>query len=502
MGYVKSIVKNIKYSLLNYIVVNGFKFLTRIVFIKTLPIEYLGITGLFSNIFVMLSLAELGVGPAMVYALYKPLAENDKETINSIMSLFKKMYITIGGIILILGLIIYPFLDVLIKEEAEIKYLNYYYLIFLFNTVVSYLWSYKRSLLIADQKQYIVNNYQSVVQIIISILQILGLIFGLGYFSYIILVCAGTIIENISISRKADSYFPLIYTTDNKIDKNIKFKLVNNIKALIGHKIGMVISFSIGSVIISKFVGLFAVGVYSNYFMVLNIITVFVNKIFEAITASIGNLIISNSNEEHVKAFKITEFITAFQASIIFIGLYTLLNPFIILWIGKQYLFDDLVVFAMSFNFYLLYMRKGVLTFRDAAGLYWQDRYKPIVEAVVNLSVSVYCTIKYGVIGVAIGGIAGSLLVGIWIECYVLFKNSLKLKLKNYLVDFLKYILLTIGSAICCKKIINIFITEFNILNFIIGIVFCCIFTILVWCILFKSKIEFKFLKNKICYWL
>ena len=133
----------------------------------------------------------------MVYALYKPLAENDKETVNSIMLLFKKMYLLIGGIILILGLIIYPFLDVLIKEETEIKYLNYYYLIFLLNTVISYLWSYKRSLLIADQKQYIVNNYQSVVQIAVSVLQVIGLIFGFGYFSYIILVCAGTIIENI-----------------------------------------------------------------------------------------------------------------------------------------------------------------------------------------------------------------------------------------------------------------------------------------------------------------
>lgn len=498
MGYVDGILKNIKYSLLNYIVVNGFKFLTRIVFIKTLSIEYLGITGLFSNIFVMLSLAELGVGPAMVYALYKPLAENDKETVNSIMLLLKKMYLLIGGIILILGLIIYPFLDVLIKEETEIKYLNYYYLIFLLNTVISYLWSYKRSLLIADQKQYIVNNYQSVVQIAVSVLQVIGLIFGFGYFSYIILVCAGTIIENICISKKTDSYFPLIYTTNNKIDKNIRFELVNNIKALIGHKIGMVISFSIGSVIISKFVGLFAVGVYSNYFMVLNIITVFVNKLFEAITASIGNLIISNSREEQVKAFKITEFITAFQASVIFTGLYALLNPFIILWIGKQYLFDDLVVFAMSFNFYLLYMRKGVLTFRDAAGLYWQDRYKPVAEAVVNLTVSIYCTVTYGVIGVAIGGIAGSLLVGIWLECYVLFKNSLKLNLKNYLIGFLKYIMLTVGSAICCKKIIDMFITDFNILNFLFGIVFCCVFTISVWCVLFNSKAEFKFLKNKI----
>lgn len=498
MGYVESIVKNIKYSLLNYIVVNGFKFLTRIVFIKTLPIEYLGITGLFSNIFVMLSLAELGVGPAMVYALYKPLAENDKETINSIMSLFKKMYLTIGGIILILGLIIYPFLDVLIKEEAEIKYLNYYYLIFLFNTVVSYLWSYKRSLLIADQKQYIVNNYQSVVQIFVSILQIIFLSYFKDYYAYIILVLFGTITFNLSLNYATNIRYSYLEKNSKSILNETKKQIGKNIKAMVIHKIGNALIFSNSNLIISKFVGLFAVGIYSNYFMVISVLNIFSNKIFEAITASIGNLIISNSREEQVKAFKITEFITAFQASLIFTGLYTLLNPFIILWIGKQYLFNDLVVFAMSFNFYLLYMRKGVLTFRDAAGLYWQDRYKPIAEAIVNLTVSIYCTVKYGVIGVALGGIAGSLLVGIWVECYVLFKNSLKLNLKKYLINFLKYTVLTIGSAICCKKIINIFITEFNILNFIIGIVFVLMFTIAIWEICFFNKEDMKLINYKL----
>ena len=498
MNYVNHILKNIKYSLLNYIVVNGFKFLTRIVFIKTLPIEYLGITGLFSNIFVMLSLAELGVGPAMVYALYKPLAYDDKETVNSIMLLFKKLYLTIGVIILILGLLLYPFLDLLIKENTQIEYLNYYYLIFLFNTAVSYLWSYKRSLLIADQKQYIVNNYQAIVQMTVSILQIIGLYLEFGYFSYIILVCAGTIIENFFISRKANIDYSFFYVKGNKIDKHIKNELVNNIKALIGHKIGMVVSFSIGSIIISKYVGLTATGIYSNYFMVLNIITVFVNKIFEAITASIGNLIIINSREEQIKAFKITEFITAFQASIIFTGLYTLLNPFITLWIGKQYLFDDTVVLALAFNFYLLYMRKCVLTFRDAAGLYWQDRYKPVAEAFVNLTVSIYCTIRYGVIGVALGGIAGSLLVGLWVEAYILFKNSINIKLKAYFKDLFEYLVTTFFAAFVSKLIYKMLVIEATIFNFVVWTILVLIITYVVWRIKFYSNNEMKFINSKI----
>ena len=498
MSYIESIVKNIKYSLLNYIVVNGFKFLTRIVFIKTLPIEYLGITGLFSNIFVMLSLAELGVGPAMVYALYKPLAYGDKETVNSIMLLFKKLYLAIGGIILILGLLLYPFLDLFIKENTQIEHLNYYYLIFLFNTVISYLWSYKRSLLIADQKQYIVNNYQSIIQIIISIFQIFSLIYFENYYSYIILVLLGTIVFNLSLNFKASTEYKYLNNISQKLSSEIKRNIEKNIKAMVIHKIGNAFIFSSSNLIISKFIGLNAVGIYSNYFMVISVLNIFSNKIFEAITASIGNLIITNSQEEQIKAFKITEFINAFQASIIFTGLYTLLNPFITLWIGKQYLFDDIVVLALAFNFYLLYMRKGVLTFRDAAGLYWQDRYKPVAEALVNLTVSVYCTINYGVVGVAIGGIAGSLLVGLWVEAYVLFKNNIRIKLKSYLNDFANYLMITFFTAFISKLIYKILVVETTVFNFIVWIVLILIITYVVWSIKFYSNNEMKFINSKI----
>ena len=156
---IQAVSRNIKYSAVNYIAVNLLKFLVRMVFVKTLPIEYLGVNGLFSNILVMLSLAELGIGPAIVYSLYKPLAYGDKESVKSIMRLFKKVYIAVGGIILVLGLALFPFLDNFIKDGQTVPQVHYFYLVFLLNTVVSYLWTYKRSLLIADQKQCVVTMY-------------------------------------------------------------------------------------------------------------------------------------------------------------------------------------------------------------------------------------------------------------------------------------------------------------------------------------------------------
>ena len=184
----KTIIENIKYSSVNYIAVNLLKFIVRMVFVKILPIEYLGVNGLFTNVLAMLSLAELGIGPAIVYSLYKPLAYGDKETVKSIMRLFKKVYIAVGGIILVLGLALFPFLDNFIKNGQSVPQVHYFYLVFLLNTVVSYLWTYKRSLLIADQKQYVVNIYQAAVQVLIAVLQIIFLLIFKDYWCFIILM--------------------------------------------------------------------------------------------------------------------------------------------------------------------------------------------------------------------------------------------------------------------------------------------------------------------------
>ena len=233
--------RNIKYSAVNYIAVNLLKFIVRMVFVKTLPIEYLGVNGLFSNILVMLSLAELGIGPAIVYSLYKPLAYGDRETVKSIMRLFKKVYIAVGAVILVLGLALFPFLDNFIKDGQIVPQVHYFYLVFLLNTVVSYFWTYKRSLLIADQKQYVVNIYQAVTQVLVSVLQIIFLLIFENYWCFIILMLLGTILENFIIAFKADKEYPYLNEAAEDLDLDIKKQIAKNTKAMICHKIGDVV---------------------------------------------------------------------------------------------------------------------------------------------------------------------------------------------------------------------------------------------------------------------
>ena len=490
----QNITQNIKYSMLNYIIINALRFVVRFVFVKTLPIEYLGVNGLLWNVLAMLSLAEMGVGPAMVYSLYKPLAYGDKSTTNSIMHLFKKAYIFIGVIIFIIGVFFIPFIDSIIKDGNAVPDIKYFYFIFLVNTAVSYLWSYKRSLLIADQKQYIVNIYVTVVQIIISVVQIILLIIFNSYWCFVIFMLCGTILENLSISKKVDKEYNYFNETPNKLNNEIKNNIIKNVKAMFGHKVGNIITFSSANIVLSKFVGLTAVGLYSNYYMVITALNHFAGKFFEAITASIGNLMVVEESSKKVKAFKFMEFITALQAAVCFCGLYVLFNPFVELWVGKEYLFDEVVVAAMAFSFYLTYMRKAVGMFKDAAGLYWNDRYKPVAEAIINLTASVYLTIHHGVIGVVLGGIISTLLTCFWVEPYILFNNGINVKLKDYFIDYFKFTVVAFISAFVSKFLYSSLFVKVTLLNFIAGIFICVSITLLLWFAAFKNREEMQYL--------
>ena len=190
------------------------------------------------------------------------------------------------------------------------------------------------------------------------------------------------------------------------------------------------------------------------------------------------------------------EFIVAWQALIVSSGFYVLLNPLIELWLGKEFLFDTYMVDLLIVNFYLMYMRKAVNTFKDASGLYWNDRYKPLAEATINLVASVYLTIHYGVIGVIWGGIISTLLTGFWVEPYVLFRNSIEIKLKDYFKDYFKYAAVTLLTSVVSKWLYTKLFTEVTIINFVLGMVLCLVVTNAVWVLVFRKREEMVYLRN------
>lgn len=493
---IKQAGKNIKYSTITYLLKLALQFAVRLVFVRSLPLEYLGINGLFTNLLAMLSLAELGVGTAIVYSLYKPLADKDTETIKALMRLFKKAYTCIGILIIGAGLCVVPWLDWFIKGSA-VADIHWFYIIFLLNTSVSYFYSYKRNLLIADQKQYINSIYQSAGQISLAVLQIISLLIYPSYWLYIILMLLETVSENYAVAKKADRVYPYLQEKNvQSLDREIKNTIVRNTKATIAHKIGGMAVFSTANLILAKFVGLAAVGLYSNYYLVISAANSFAGQFFSSITAGIGNLIALESNKKKAEIFKVTEFMVAWQATIVGCGFFTLFNPLVELWLGKQFLFDDAIVTCLIINFYLMYMRMAVNAFKDASGLYWNDRYKPLAETVINLAASVYLTIHYGVIGVIWGGIISTLLTCFWVEPYVLFRNSIKIKLKDYFKDYFKYAAVTLLTSVVSKWLYTKLFTEVTIINFVLGVVLCLVVTNAVWVLVFRKREEMVYLRN------
>lgn len=493
MSRTKSTVINMKWSLFAKVLELILKFITRIIFIKTLGSEYLGLNGLFSNILTVLSLAELGIGSAITYGLYKPLANNDIEKIKTLMNLFKIVYRIIGIIILILGCSITPFLNVFIKEIPSINNIQIIYILFVINTAVSYFYSFKSNLVIADQKRYIAIIYQYVCRIIMNIIQVIYLFVFKNFIGYLIIQIIFTVLENILISIKANRMYPYLKEKNiNKLDKRTKKNIVENTKALVLHKIGGVCVGATDNIIISTFIGLVPVGIYSNYTMITSALKSFISQIYNSIIASVGNLFIEGDKNKIYKTFTKVNFLIFTIAYFSSIFLMTLSNEAITIMSSKEYLFKTSTVFIIVINFYLDIMREAVLSFRDAAGLFYKDKYKSICESLINLVFSIILVKKIGIAGVLLGTTISYILTCVWIEPYVLYKYCFNLKLREYFKDYVKYLVLTIMTGFAINLICSL-ISYNTILNLIIKFITTSLISLFVYWSIFYRKDEFKY---------
>lgn len=472
-------------------------FIARIFFIRILGSEYLGLNGLFTNILTVLSLAELGVGTAITYSLYTPLANKDDKKCQMIMQLYRKIYIAIGLFILIVGTVITPFLPIFIKNLPNIQNINLIYILFVVNTAISYFYSYKRNLIIADQNRYIATIYRYMCYILLNIAQIIYLVITKDYIGFLILQIIFTFLENVLVSLKADKMYPFLKDkTKRKLDAGTKKEIVKNTKAMMMHKVGDVIVNSTDNILLSSFVGLTAVGLYSNYYLITNALNIVINQVFNSLTASVGNLCATDSKTKQYNIFKKINFLTFWIFCFSSVCLITLFNPFIEIWVGKEYLFTMDIVIVLVINFYLTGMRKSVLTFREATGLFYKDRYKAIIEAVVNLIFSIVLALKLGTLGIFLGTLISSISVCVWIEPYILYKYGFNISVKKYFKDYIKKSLLTILLSclvyfICMINLGNIYI------NFIYKVLMCILIPNLLLFIIYNKSNEFQyFYKN------
>lgn len=474
-------------------------FAVRTVFIRCLNEEYLGVNGLCSNILSMLSLAELGFGNAMVYSMYRPLAEKDYRKLQQLMGLYRKVYAIIGTVILIAGLGLIPFLGNLIKDAPDIKGLTFYYVLFLLDSVGSYwFFAYRNSLLQADQKAYVISNYTSVCNMIKSVFQILSLIEFHNFTIYLIIQIGCTIGQNVFLAIKVNREYPVFSrNTKNKLSPKETKKIFKDVKALMLSKISHVTLNSTDNIIISTFVGFKWVGIISNFYMITEAITGLLTQITGSLQASIGNYFAQENEKNGYKLFQRIEFLNYWLYGFCMISLIVLLNPFITIWIGKQFTLRETTVVILSINFFIAGFMNTLWTFRSTLGLFTQGQYRPLIVSSLNIGLSIGLSYVWGITGVLAATAISRALVNLWYDPLVLhmdgFHKSVIPFYKGYIMRLMVLILITIGM-IGLSKII--FINGVTWRKFFVMMCFVAIIPNIIFVTLFHKTEEFQYFQD------
>lgn len=488
---------NIITGLGGYVINTILGFVCRIVFIRCLTAEYLGISGLFTNILTMLSLAELGIGNAIVFALYKPLAENDEEKIASLMQFYAKAYKIIGIVVGIFGLCMIPFLGFVIKDPPNIKENLYViYLLYLFNTSSSYFFSYKSSLIMADQQNYIVTGLNYIVTIIQSILQLIYLLVTKEYMGYLIIQTVGTLAFNFIISYIADKKYPYIKEKNIKqLSKKERKGLTSNIKALTIWKLSGLLVNNTDNIIITYFSGLATVGISSNYTLLSTTLNSLLNQVFNGITASVGNHNAIESKEKKLEMFNFINMMNFWLFGWATVGIVVLSSDIVKLCFGQGYVLPFNIPCIIGLNFYMVGMQSAVWTYKNTMGLFRQGRYLLIFTAILNLIFSIILGNKWGLFGILLATAISRLLTNTWYDPYVVFKYGLDIKPSIYFKKYIFYSIILIITIIITMFFGSIF--NFPIFfNGIIKFVFCCIIPNGIFILLFFRTKEFEYLLN------
>jgi O-antigen/teichoic acid export membrane protein len=398
----ENVARNAWFALVTEILNILLSFVSRTVFIYILGVEYLGINGLFTNVLLLLSFAELGIGNAIIYSMYKPLAIDDKEKIKSLMALYAKAYKLIGTFVFVAGLLVIPFMDYIIKDAPNIKEnLNLIYILFLANTTFSYFFVYKKSIIIADQKNYIVALYQQAFHIIQVLAQIIFLLLTHEYILFLIIQIVCTLLNNIITAKKADSMYPYLKEGNPKpLDKEERKSIFANVRALFLYKFGSVILNGTDNIIISALIGVVAVGLCSNYLLVISALQAISGQVMNAFTASVGNLNAIGDTDDKERVFKRIFFVSAWMFGFFAVGLYMFLNPFINLWLGKEFILPQGVIFAIVLHFYINAVHFTAYTYRTTMGLFVQGRLAPLAAAIINIILSLWLGKTIGLMGI------------------------------------------------------------------------------------------------------
>lgn len=492
---VENSIRNTIYALGTQIISMLMSFIVRTVFIYTLGKNYLGFNGLFSNIFSILSLTELGMGTAIIYSMYKPVAQEDHRKIAALLNLYRTFYRIVGIIVAILGLSLLPFLDYLVSGIQDIPELEIIYLLYLSSSVISYFFAYKKSMLTVYQQDYISSRINLLINFIQGIIQIAILILWHNYILYLLVLTISTFFNNWLNSLYADyKYQYLKEYRSERVDEETKQKIYTDVKAIFVSRISSAIVTSTDNLLISAFVSTIILGLYSNYIMLINVVNTIINRILDSLVGSVGNLIAVESIERGYLIFKRVLFINYWLVAFSSMSFFILANPFITLWIGKSYLLSSGIIFMIALNLFMRLIRNTFIMFNNAFGHFVELKKKNIIEPIINIVASLLFILvfKMGIIGVLLGTFVSNITTNFWFEPYLIFKKC-QVSLKEYFKIAANYLLTSIVAGGLTYILCDICLTGNSWVLFLIRIVICCIAINLIIILFYRKTDEYQY---------
>lgn len=491
--------KNMITGLINQLLILIFRFVTRTVFIYCLGEEFLGINGLFSNILSLLSLADLGIGTALVYSLYKPIADKDKKRQTIIIQYLKKVYFCIGLVIIAVALLLMPFLKFIIKEDVNFINLNIVFLMYVFQTASTYLFfASNTEFLGANQKNYVSNKISNIITIISNIAQICVLVIFKNFYIYLATIILFGIIQSALISVKARKMYPFIRNKSNDtLSKEEKKNIFKDCGSLLIYRINYVVLTATDNIVISKYLGLTIVGLYSNYLLIVNSIVNVLDTFLISITASIGNLHANNEVKKEEFILNLVNFLTVIFFGIFAIGVYCLANDFITIWIGENYLLSSTFVLILSINLYVEGLRKFLSTYRSSYGLFRNAKFMPLFGMIVNVVVSIVLVQKIGIFGVLLGTLISNVVSFMWYDPYLIYKKVFNKSPIKYYLKNIVYLLAFVIIGYICNLLCEIILID-GIVGFIIHGLICVFIPLVIVIILYYNSEYGNYLKYAI----
>ena len=501
MGRFKSAKRNIAFGYVGQLATALMSFILRKVFILYLSENLLGVNSLYANILSILNMAELGIGTALNFSLYGPVARGEKEKIKSYMQLYRKAYHVIAAVVAVIGLALIPFLGIFTRSATEISMRDktLFYLIFLFNTVTSYLVAYKYSLVNAEQKNYIQTNIITVTKIITILMQIVVLVTTRNFYAFLLTEAFALLVQKIFASYYLDKLYPYLKEKDiTPLSKEENNVIWTKTKALVFHKVGDVARLQTDALIISSFIQVSMTGVVDNYNMVISSVSNFVNIIFNSVISSFGNLIATESKQKQFDMFRVYRFFASWIYGFSCVGFMVLLTPLVRLWLGDSWVLTPVAVYLILTDYYFKGDRIVLSNYKTAAGVFEQDKYLALIQGVVNLIISIGLVMTpLGIIGVYVGTVVSGLIANIT-KPVIIYKTCFDKSAAGYFVDTFKYLASLLAVLLACNLIASKVLAQLTIARFALMVVIITVLFNGVYLILYSRSPEFKYIYDKV----